>query len=168
MFTLNLIFFEFSYEISHVTLSEKVGGKGGHQHQFICRAEDIFTRECLQRLNGDVKVSNGEKVSGSTWAQSLAGAVEVGSVSSGLAQASLVCLMCHYERLAPGAGLQLSHSIISEADSQTHTAHTHCINYRQLKRPGCDVPAPLPVCHMSGVCVCMCMCFKSCIYVCLV
>lgn len=58
-------------------------------------------------------------------AQSLAGAVEVGSISSGLAQASLVCLMFHYERLAPGAGLQLSHTIISEADSQTHKACTH-------------------------------------------
>lgn len=84
------------------------------------------------------------------------GAVEVGGGGGGglgLAQASLVCLMCHYERLAPGAGLQLSHSIISEADSQTHTlTHTPRINYRQLKRPGCDVPAPLPVCHMSGVC----------------
>lgn len=82
------------------------------------------------------------------------GWLKLGSISSGLAQASLVCLMCHYERLAPGAGLQLSHSIISEADSTTHTAHTHCINYRQLKRPGCDVPAPLPMCHMSGVYVC--------------
>lgn len=159
----NRICFEFSYETSH----EMDGGKGRHPHQFICRTEDIFTRECLRRLNGDIKVSNGQKVSGSTWAQSLAGAVEVGSVSSGLVQASLVCLMCHYERLAPGAGLQLSHSIISEADSQTHTARTHRINYRQLKRPNCDVPAPLPVCHMSGVCARMCMCFKSCIFVCL-
>lgn len=62
----NLICFEFSYETSHMTFSETDGGKGGHQHQFICRAEDIFTRECLQRLNGDVKVSNGQKVSRST------------------------------------------------------------------------------------------------------
>ena len=65
------------------------------------------------------------KVCVCTQAQSLAAVVELGSMSSGLAQASLVCLMCHYERLAPGAGLQLSHSIISEADSKTHTQHTH-------------------------------------------
>lgn len=140
--------------------------KGRHPHQFICRTEDIFTRECLQRLNGDVKVSNGQKVSRSTRAQRLAGAVEVGSVRSGLAQASLVCLMCHYERPAPGAGLQLSHSIISQADSQTHTARTHRINYRQLKRPNCDVPAPLPVCHMSGVCAPACVCVSRVVVLC--
>ena len=89
------------------------------------KAEDISTWECLRRLNEDVKVSNGQRETGSAWVQCVAGAVEVGSVSSGLAQASLVCLMCHYEWLAPGAALQLSHSIISAADSQTHTAHTH-------------------------------------------
>lgn len=135
-----------------MTFPEESGRKRWtSDHQFICGAEDIFTRECSQTLTEDIKVSDGQKECGSTRAQSLAGAVEIGRVSSGLAQASLVCLMCHYERLAPGAGLQLSHGIISEADSQTHTAHTHRINYRQLKRPGCDVPAPLPVCHMSGV-----------------
>lgn len=39
----------------------------------------------------------------------------------------------------------------------TRSTHTHRINYRQLKRPGCDVPALLPVCHMSGVCACACV-----------
>lgn len=63
----------------------------------------------VQRPDEDVKVSSEQ---------------EVGSVQSRAAAASLVCLMCHDEQLAPGAGLQLSHSIISEADSQTHTPHT--------------------------------------------
>lgn len=49
-----------------MTFSEKSGGKGAHQHQLICGAGDIFTWECLQRLDEDVKVSDGQKVSGST------------------------------------------------------------------------------------------------------
>lgn len=48
--------------------------------------EDVSTWQCLQKLNEDVKVNNGQKVSGCTQAWSWVGAaVEVGSVSSGLA-----------------------------------------------------------------------------------
>lgn len=112
-----------------MTSSEEsvVGKKGEHQHRFI--------RQARRQFHVGVFAVTEWKHKGQRWAESewectsgesgWSGGGAVGSISSGLAQASLVCLMCHYERLAPGAGLQLSHSIISEADSQTHTAHTH-------------------------------------------
>lgn len=121
------ICFELPCEIQHVTFSKRSRGKRWTSASVYSKAEDVFMRECLRRLSKDLKVRNGQRASEWEYISTEPGwsGGGRGSVSSGLAQASLVCLMCHYERLAPGAGLQLSHSIISEADSQTHTAHTH-------------------------------------------